>query len=90
MAQARSNGRARVSLSRVTASSSVGRIGQALPQHLLLLSVACLADLQADSVERHVLAIAGTFSYLCSLLHGWSRSIVHWEIQETMTEVDVE
>jgi hypothetical protein len=41
-------------------------------------------------VERHVLAIAGTFSYLCSLLHGWSRSIVHWEIQETMTEVDVE
>jgi len=33
---------------------------------------------------------AGTFSYLCSLLDGWSRFVVHWEIRETRTEVDVE
>src|SRR6202007_3059769 len=32
----------------------------------------------------------GTFYYLCSILDGCSRYIVHWEIRETMTEVDVE
>jgi len=34
--------------------------------------------------------ICGTFYYLCSLLDGYSRSIVHWEIRESMTEPDVE
>ena len=34
--------------------------------------------------------IAGTFFYLCSLLDGYSRYIVHWEIREAMTEQDVE
>ena len=34
--------------------------------------------------------VAGTFYYLCSLLDGCSRYIVHWEIRERMTEVDVE
>ena len=34
--------------------------------------------------------IAGTFYYLCSLLDGYSRSVVHWEIRESMTEADVE
>jgi transposase InsO family protein len=34
--------------------------------------------------------VAGTFFYLCSLLDGCSRYIVHWEIRETMTEADVE
>lgn len=34
--------------------------------------------------------IAGTFYYLCSLLDGYSRSIVHWEIRESMTEQEVE
>jgi putative transposase len=32
----------------------------------------------------------GTFYYLCSLLDGYSRYIVHWEIRETMTEQEVE
>jgi putative transposase len=36
------------------------------------------------------LNIAGTFYYLCSVLDGYSRAIVHWEIRETMTEADVE
>jgi putative transposase len=34
--------------------------------------------------------ICGTFYYLCSVLDGYSRYIVHWEIRESMTEVDVE
>jgi putative transposase len=34
--------------------------------------------------------LAGTFYYLCSVLDGASRSIVHWEIRESMTEADVE
>lgn len=34
--------------------------------------------------------IAGTFYYLCSVLDGCSRYIVHWEIRESMREADVE
>jgi putative transposase len=41
-------------------------------------------------VDVSYLNIAGTFYYLCSLLDGCSRSIVHWEIRAAMTEVDVE
>ena len=36
------------------------------------------------------LNIAGTFYYLCAVLDGYSRAIVHWEIRETMKEADVE
>ncbi len=36
------------------------------------------------------LNIAGTFYYLCSVLDGYSRFIVHWEIREAMKESDVE
>lgn len=41
-------------------------------------------------VDVSHLNICGTFYYLCSLLDGCSRYIVHWEIREQMTEVDVE
>ena len=41
-------------------------------------------------VDVSYLHIAGTFSYLCSLLDGCSRYIVHWELREAMTEADVE
>jgi transposase InsO family protein len=41
-------------------------------------------------VDVSYLNVGGTFYYLCSLLAGCSRFIVHWEIRETMTEVDVE
>lgn len=41
-------------------------------------------------VDVSYINIAGTFFYLCSLLDGCSRFIVHWEIRETMTEPDVE
>jgi len=36
------------------------------------------------------LNLGGTFYYLCLLLDGYSRMIVHWEIRESMTERDVE
>lgn len=36
------------------------------------------------------LNIGGTFYYLCSVLDGYSRFLVHWEIREAMTEKDVE
>lgn len=36
------------------------------------------------------LNICGTFYYLCSILDGFSRAIVHWEIRESMTETEVE
>lgn len=41
-------------------------------------------------VDISYLNISGTFYYLCSVLDGMSRSIVHWEIQESMTEAQVE
>lgn len=41
-------------------------------------------------VDISYINIAGTFFYLCSLLDGCSRFIVHWELRETMTEADVE
>jgi putative transposase len=41
-------------------------------------------------VDVSYLNIGGTFYYLCSLLDGCSRYIVHGEIRETMTEADVQ
>lgn len=41
-------------------------------------------------VDVSYLNLAGTFYYLCGLLDGYSRSLVHWEIRETMTEADVQ
>jgi len=41
-------------------------------------------------VDVSYLNIAGTFYFLCSVLDGCSRFIVHWEIREKMAEKDVE
>jgi putative transposase len=41
-------------------------------------------------IDIAYLNICGTFYYICSILDGYSRSIVHWEIQESMTEAQVE
>jgi putative transposase len=41
-------------------------------------------------VDVSYINIAGTFYYLTSVLDGYSRFIVHWEIRESMTERDVE
>jgi transposase InsO family protein len=41
-------------------------------------------------VDISHLNIAGTFYFLCSILDGCSRYLVHWEIREKMEEIDVE
>lgn len=41
-------------------------------------------------VDISYINVAGTFYYLCSLLDGYSRYIVHSELRESMTETDVE
>ncbi len=41
-------------------------------------------------VDISYINICGTFYYLCSILDGCSRFIVHWEIRERMKERDVE
>lgn len=41
-------------------------------------------------IDVAYLNVAGTFYYLCSVLDGASRAIVHWEIREQMKETDVE
>lgn len=41
-------------------------------------------------IDISYINLCGTFYYLCSLLDGCSRYIVHWELRETMTEKDVE
>lgn len=34
--------------------------------------------------------ISGTFYYLRSVLDGYSRAIIHWELRESMTEAEIE
>ena len=41
-------------------------------------------------IDISYINICGTFYYLCSILDGFSRYIVHWEIRPQMTERDVE
>ena len=41
-------------------------------------------------VDISYIQIAGTFYYLCSLLDGMSRWMVHWDIRESMTEAQIE
>ena len=41
-------------------------------------------------VDVTYINICGTFYYLCSVLDGASRFIVHWEIGESMTEAQIE
>ena len=41
-------------------------------------------------IDISYINLCGTFYYLCSLLDGCSRYLIHWELRETMTEKDVE
>ena len=41
-------------------------------------------------VDVSYVNICGTFYYLCCLLDGYSRYIIHWELREAMTETDIE
>ena len=41
-------------------------------------------------IDISYLNICGTFYYLCAVLDGYSRYIVHWEIRESMREGEIE
>jgi putative transposase len=41
-------------------------------------------------IDISYINLAGTFYYMCSVLDGYSRFIVHWDIRKQMTEADVE
>ncbi len=41
-------------------------------------------------IDVSYINISGTFYYLCAVLDGYSRYIVHWEIRERMKEGDIE
>lgn len=51
---------------------------------------------QPSAAHRHWhvdvahLNICGTFYYMTTVLDGFSRAVVHWEIREQMKEVDIE
>ena len=42
------------------------------------------------AIDVSYINICGTFYYLCSVLDGFSRFIVHWDLRESMTEADIE
>ena len=41
-------------------------------------------------IDVSYINVSGTFYYLCSVLDGYSRSIVHWDLRESMTEAEIE
>jgi putative transposase len=41
-------------------------------------------------IDISYINIGGTFYYLCSVLDGFSRAIVHWDLRESMTEAEIE
>jgi putative transposase len=41
-------------------------------------------------IDISYLNIAGTFYFMASVLDGFSRSVVHWDIREKMEEIDIE
>ena len=49
-----------------------------------------LAAHQHWHIDVSYLNICGTFYYLCSILDGYSRVLIHWDLRASMTEADVE
>ena len=41
-------------------------------------------------IDISYINVAGTFYYLCTVLDGASRAVLHWELKEAMTEADIE
>jgi len=41
-------------------------------------------------IDVSYINVSGTFYYPCSILDGYSRSIVHWDLRESMTEAEIE
>ena len=67
-----------------------------LDRHVPTSSKKGTGFVQPDEPHQHwhidvsYLNLGGTFYFLISILDGFSRYIVHWEIREHMTEVDTE
>ena len=49
-----------------------------------------LAAHQHWHIDVSYINLSGTFYYLCSILDGYSRYLVHWDLREKMTEADIE
>ena len=41
-------------------------------------------------IDVSYINLCGTFYYLCSILDGFSRFLVHWDLRESMRETDIE
>jgi len=41
-------------------------------------------------IDVSYINVSGTFYYLCSVLDGYSRFLVHWELRASMTEAEIE
>jgi putative transposase len=41
-------------------------------------------------IDVSYINVSGTFYYLCSVLDGYSRYLVHWALRESMREADIE
>ena len=41
-------------------------------------------------IDVSYINVSSTFYYLCSVLDGYTRSIVHWDLRESMTEAEIE
>src|SRR5882672_3631433 len=41
-------------------------------------------------IDVSYINVSGTFYYLCSVLDGYSRYLVHWDLRESMREADIE
>ena len=41
-------------------------------------------------IDVSYINLCGTFYYLCSVLDGFSRFLVHWDLRESMTEAEIE
>ena len=51
---------------------------------------AAAAAAQHWHIDVSFINLCGTFYYLCSILDGFSRFLVHWDLRESMREADVE
>jgi transposase InsO family protein len=79
--------------------SSVYRVlkrASRLDRHVIAPSKKGTGFVQPLSPHKHwhvdisYINLAGTFYFLCTLLDGYSRYIVHWELRESMKEFEVE
>jgi transposase InsO family protein len=41
-------------------------------------------------IDISYINLSGTFFYLCSVLDGYSRFLLHWDLRESMTEAEIE